>query len=248
LGAVLILVVDDDFRTIHTIDSVSTVSDSLAFNFTVADYGVGQGFHQFAFYAIDSDGNVAPPVGFSANVVAPTPTASHTPSPVFSVRPNFPTHTPAPADVRIDVPLSCLSFDVVGYAVGDLIATSFYGYTVTLRVNGQSSDITFGESVTVEHVTLSFKSSIISTNAALLAFKLTNQGSQTRVIDVGIASDVYFDHEDGAIVSEIQPGLGLVVSSPNNALSFVFRDSILVTSVSTFWFGRSVDRFSNLWS
>jgi hypothetical protein len=239
------LVIDGDLTQLFSV--ASEANGLFEFNFTAVEFNVGEGFHTFAFYAIDLDGNVVPPVSFDATVIAPTATASHTPTQSFTPSP-YPTHTPAPWNVRIEVPLSPQSFDILGDNGTHSIRSSYSGYTVRLRINGDFADINGGESVSVSDVTLSFKPSIISDNAALLAFKLVNRASEPRTVDVGIVSDVLFDGDEGAVVSVIQPGIGLVVSSPDNALTFLLRNSALVAPVSTFWFGRSSDHWDAIWN
>jgi hypothetical protein len=79
---------------------------------------------------------------------------------------------------------------------------------------------------------VSFRPTIISTNAVLLAFKLANRRSEVDAVGLAVSSNINFDGEAGAPCTVIAPGTGFVICSVLNAFSFVLRDYPLVADVS----------------
>jgi hypothetical protein len=244
-SAGIVLVVDGDVVNLQWLDESFEIGEVVDFNFSAAGLGIGEGPHALAFYAVDSDGNVGAPVTLTLTVIAPTASASGTPV-ATSTPTRFATQTPAPANVSMSVWPSPASFDITGN--DDRIRTSYGGYYALLRVNGSSGIIKGATGAEIDGVLLSFHPTLISENAVLLAFRLQNGADSPRVADVGVSADVFFDGNDGAIISQIEPGDGFIIASPDNALTFLLRDSTLVTSVDTFWYGERIDGAHNNWT
>jgi hypothetical protein len=231
----LILVIDDDFTLIYTILNFFD-KDVFEFNFKVSDYNINKGKHSFSFYAVDFDGNVGYPETLIVKVIEQVNGSP------------FPTQTPAPVDVLIDVSVARASFDIYGELQNYRFPTSFSGYYAYLRVGATTREMDCGNPIALNGIVFSFYSRNISKNAALLAFKLENNGTQAQVVDVAVGCDVELDFLDTAVCTEIQPERGFVVSSEDYALSFILRDYPLVTNASTYWFGPAISRLIYLWA
>jgi hypothetical protein len=243
----LYLVIDDDYTDIAPFGVSATINAPFTFNFTAEQFGVSPGSHKFAFYAVDSDGNVAPPLVVAGTVLAPTATATRSPQPSFSPSP-YPTQTAAPPR-----PITCVlapwSFNIYGYdEYGMEIWTTWTGYSALLRVGDDMGMVEGPNPARINDVTLSLSPSVITDNTVLLGFILKNHAGTVQSVDVGVSTDINFDGEDDALVSEIDAGSGFVVSSVHNAISFILRHSVLVTDVSTFWYGLNAMRWFNNWT
>jgi hypothetical protein len=241
--AKIVAVVDDDRSAFFTVLERVRLNGTLNFTFAFVDFGVAQGGHTLSFYIVDEDGNVGGPVTLTTFVLAPTPTSSRSTSP-------YPSHTPAPTDIAIEVGEYQNGFNVSGLAAnGTGIRTSYSGYYLQVRVDGQDTVEAGSWGVTDIHgIVATFHLTVISKNAALLAFKIKNTASTARVVDLAIASDVFFDGDDKARCSEIEPLRGFVISSNSSAFAFILRGYPLVSDVSTFWYGVNWDRYINYWT
>jgi hypothetical protein len=158
------------------------------------------------------------------------------------------TQTPAPAMVHINITTKMGSFDIFGVTPKGTMRTSFNGYTALAAIGDASVSIKQGSEVGMNGIFLSFFSVSISDNAALLVFRLRNENDTVQSANIAVMSDIFFDDNDGATVTEVYPGMGFVISSTENALSFVLRNSELVTDVSRFWFGVANVLLDNIFS
>jgi hypothetical protein len=85
------------------------------------------------------------------------------------------------------------------------------------------------------------------TNAIFLSFVFRNE-NDTALVDLEVHADLWFDDVDAAPLAKSDNGRGFIVYSRQNALSFIYRSSPLVTNVLTFWFGPHAQFAVNYWS
>jgi hypothetical protein len=245
----LVLVIDEDYMHIFSLERTYPVNQPFNYTVTVADWDVPPGPHDFSIYALDTEGNVAPPYSFTKTVIAPTATRSQSPNPTFTPSPRA-TRTPAPPNVRIETDWSTVNSWLMIWGVNatSRIQTT-WGYSVSL-LSGQNENVMYDSEARLLDVTLSVIPKIIAPNAALLIFRLRNLGREARVLNVSIVNDVLFDFTDYPPISNLEPQSGYVISSRWHALTFLLRDYPLVKDVSSYWFGafgdQWVERFSQV--
>jgi hypothetical protein len=230
----LLIVIDDDTSRIFRTSTAYPVVNIFVFEFRPSDYSIGEGLHNISFYAVNWEGSISDPQILHLAVIAPTP------SPSSSVHPN-PTRSPQPTPTRgpaipIIVDAGNPSFSIVGFVGTSRLATSVSNYSAVIRIGSTLVLLPRGLPVQLSGVTLSMHTTYISSNTAVLAFRLKNYLSTPRTADIGVTSDIFLEL-DAAPVASIGTGQGFVIYSANYVMTFIDRSYPLVTDLSTYWFG-----------
>jgi hypothetical protein len=242
----ILLIIDDDIEFYVVIGTEFRAANEVNFSFSATELDVSPGRHDFAFYAIDDDGNIAEPVVFGPTIVGPTATQSRTPtaSPSLSTAA---TQTPAPLyPMDIVIPQYGPAFQIEEITQDGSI-TFAHGYGVFLEVGNASGWLEPDVPLEANGVVLSFHAARLSANAFVLAFKLRNTGADTRTARFRVLADLLLDGDEKPPVTEIEPQRGFTVSSWRYALSFVLRDYKFVDDVSTFYYGSGRDLSGHEW-
>jgi hypothetical protein len=88
----------------------------------------------------------------------------------------------------------------------------------------------------------------LSSNAAFLFVKLTNEATYTKTVSFAIAGDISYDEDDFAPMASLSWNRGFRIWSPRNEIRFICRSYPLVRNVSSFWIGNLAVLPSNYWT
>jgi hypothetical protein len=129
------------------------------------------------------------------------------------------------------------TFNITGYPPDSpSIRTTSNGYSVILRVGMTIGLVDRTFPVRIGNITLSMKWTFVSSNTAVFAFTLRNDGSLTTA-DIGVSNDAYFDATDNPPIATIGDGQAFAVYGERGVITFIVRSAPFVSDVSTYWFG-----------
>jgi hypothetical protein len=197
----------------------------------------------FVFYAVDNDGCVSDPEPWTIRVQGPIRTT-------VAERTRTPVPSPSPLGYSFGLRAVCDSMRMgVDGVDGSLSVTSAHGWTIRMRVDGLiSEEMSWCGCLVHSNVTLTPVFRELGREAVVIAFRLVNDGISIQTVDVGIDGNGMIDKDDRSGFGEIGGDRGFIEYSGNYAFAFILRDYPLVHDVSTYWYGASSARWTNIWN
>jgi hypothetical protein len=144
-------------------------------------------------------------------------------------------------------PVNETNFDL-RFGQNGTISTTFAnsGYSTLVRVGSSSVTLLNLQSKSCSGVLISTHLTQLSANAVLIAFKFVNSNSTSQTVNLSVSSNVSLDNNGDAPFETVE-GKGFATWSGLYNFTIICMNYSLVSSVTTYWYGRFANLNSSYW-